>query len=155
MTPPKGAVEILHERNALDFVVQSLSDRASSHAATGSRRVRGTPPGRPRPRQGLVRHLEPIAHDYQDKGTALQYNPAEVGAAKPLLHDFLDPELKTMHPRHKEFRANRSMRDVEPSVNLWLRTMDNIDIEAGGACHEFLQGQEQETRTGRSARARW
>ncbi|MBV8318821.1 MAG: hypothetical protein JOZ53_28115 [Planctomycetaceae bacterium] len=32
MTPPKGAVEILAERNALDFVVQTLSDRASSHA---------------------------------------------------------------------------------------------------------------------------
>ena len=32
MTPPKGAVEILTERNALDFVVQTLSDRASSHA---------------------------------------------------------------------------------------------------------------------------
>src|SRR5262249_56748574 len=31
MTPPKGAVEILHERNALDFVVQALSDRAVSH----------------------------------------------------------------------------------------------------------------------------
>jgi hypothetical protein len=46
-----------------------------------------------------------------------------------LLHDFLDPELKTMHSRHKKFRANRSMRDVEPSVNLWLRTMDNIEIE--------------------------
>jgi hypothetical protein len=46
-----------------------------------------------------------------------------------LLHEFLDPELKMMHPRHKKFRANRSMRDVEPSVNLWLRTMDNVEIE--------------------------
>ena len=64
-----------------------------------------------------------------DKGTALQYNSTEVGAAKPLLHDFLDPKLKSMHPRHKKFRANRSMRDVEPSVNLWLRTMDNVEIE--------------------------
>jgi hypothetical protein len=34
-----------------------------------------------------------------------------------------------MNPRHKKFRANRSMRDVEPSVNLWLRTMDNVEIE--------------------------
>ena len=25
-----------------------------------------------------------IAHDYQDKGTALQYNPSEVGAAEAL-----------------------------------------------------------------------
>ena len=70
-----------------------------------------------------------IADKYRNDGTALQYNPAEVAAAKPLLHDFLDPELKTMHARHKKFRANRSMRDVEPSVNLWVKTLDNIDVE--------------------------
>src|SRR5207248_9468380 len=70
-----------------------------------------------------------IAHDYRNHGTDLQYNPSEAGAAKPLLHDFLDPELKTMHARHKKFRANRSMRDVEPSVNLWLRTMDDVEVE--------------------------
>ena len=27
------------------------------------------------------------------------------------------------------FRANRSMRDVEPSVNLWVKTLDNIEVE--------------------------
>ena len=49
--------------------------------------------------------------------------------AEMALIEFLDPELKTVHPRHKKFRANRSMRDVEPSVNLWLRTMDDVEIE--------------------------
>jgi hypothetical protein len=129
MTPPKGATEILHERNALDFVVQVISDRASSHAVLEAAEAEAL-------RQGVrdrVRNLldvwSRIAHDYQSQGTTLQYNPAEAGAAKPLLHDFLDPELKLMHPRHKNFRANRSMRDVEPSVNLWLRTMDNVEIE--------------------------
>ncbi len=34
-----------------------------------------------------------------------------------------------MSSRHKYFRANRSMRDVEPSVNLWVRTMDNAEVE--------------------------
>ena len=70
------------------------------------------------PNLGLVPTLVPF-----------QYNPAEVGAAKPLLHEFLAPELKTVHARQRKFRANRSMRDVEPSVNLWLRTMDNVEIE--------------------------
>ena len=130
MTPAKGAAEILHERNALDFVVQALSDRASSHATAGNGRGRGPAAGRSRPRRTTfsttgARSLTTIT----DNGTALQYNQSEVGAARPLLHDFLDPELKTMHPRHQQFRANRSMRDVEPSVNLWLRTMDNVDIE--------------------------
>jgi hypothetical protein len=129
MTPPKGATEILHERNALDFVVRALADRAISsstlepaEAEALRQRVRDRA-------KDLFDVWSQIAHDYHNKGTALQYNLSEVGAARPLLHDFLDPELKAMHPRHKKFRANRSMRDVEPSVNLWLRTMDNVEIE--------------------------
>ena len=58
----------------------------------------------------------------------MQYQ-AEVGGANPLLHGFLDPELKRLPPRYKKFRANRSMRDVEPSVNLWLKTLEGMDVE--------------------------
>ncbi len=37
--------------------------------------------------------------------------------------------LKRLPARHRKFRANRSMRDVEPEVNLWLRTIDGVEIE--------------------------
>jgi hypothetical protein len=129
MTPPKGASEIKLQRNNLDFVGQALSDRASTHApleAAEAEALRQNVRGRA---NGLFDAWSQIAHDYHNMGTALQYNATEIGAAKPLLHDFLDPELKMMNARHKEFRAGRSMRDVEPSVNLWLRTMDNVEIE--------------------------
>jgi len=55
-----------------------------------------------------------------------------VGQAPPLLHEFLSPEVKNLPPHHPrmKFRANRSMRDVEPSVNLWLKTMDGTVIES-------------------------
>ena len=129
MTPPKGATEILQERNALDFVVQVLSDRAAGHAALEAAEAEALRQAVRNRAKNLFDDWSQIAHDYQNHGTDLQYNPAEVGAAKPLLHDFLDPELKTMNARHKQFRANRSMRDVEPSVNLWLRTMDDVEIE--------------------------
>ena len=52
-----------------------------------------------------------------------------MGAAQRLLYEFLNPELKQLPPRFKKFRANRSMRDVEPSVNLWLKTLDGVEIE--------------------------
>jgi hypothetical protein len=129
MTPPKGAVEILQERGALDFVVRTLSDRAGSHASLEAAESEALRQGVRDRAKDLFDTWSRIAHEYHEKGTALQYNPSEVGAAKPLLRGFLDPELKTMHPRHQKFRANRSMRDVEPSVNLWLRTMDNVEIE--------------------------
>jgi hypothetical protein len=59
----------------------------------------------------------------------LQYQQEE-GAAKRLLYEFLHPELKQVSPRHLRFRANRSMRDVESSVNLWVRTLDGVEVEA-------------------------
>jgi hypothetical protein len=129
MTPAKGATAILQERNALDSVVASLSDRAASHATLEAAESEALRQGVRDRAKDLFDVWSQIAHDYHNQGTALQYNLAEVGAAKPLLHDFLDPELKMMHARHKKFRANRSMRDVEPSVNLWLRTMDNVEID--------------------------
>ncbi|MBI1325734.1 helicase [bacterium] len=128
MTAPKGATEILRHRTDLEFVVKTLSDRAASHAQLE--------PAEAETLRQIVRDRtkdlfdvwSQIAHDYHQNGTTLQYNQREVGAAKPLLREFLDAELKTMHPRHRKFRANRSMRDVEPSVNLWLRTMDNVEL---------------------------
>lgn len=71
------------------------------------------------------------AQDYQQHGITLQYNPFEGGGAKQLLYDFLSPELKTLPPTNPKmkFRANRSLRDVEPSVNIWVRTLENVDVE--------------------------
>ena len=54
---------------------------------------------------------------------------AETGAAQRLLYEFLNPELKKLPPRHRKFRANRSMRDVEPGVNLWVKTLDDLEVE--------------------------
>ncbi len=129
MTPPAGAQAILNQRTALEFVVKSLSDRAASHANQEAPEAEALRQRVSERAKDLFDTWSQIAHDYRENGTALQYNPAEIGAAQPLLHAFLDPELKRIHPRHQKFRANRSMRDVEPSVNLWLRTMDDIAME--------------------------
>ena len=69
-----------------------------------------------------------IAMELNNVGGQLQYQ-TEVGAAQRLLYEFLNPDLKRQPPRLKKFRANRSRRDVEPSVNLWLRTLDDVAIE--------------------------
>jgi hypothetical protein len=71
------------------------------------------------------------AQEYQAVGTGLQYNPVEAGGAKQLLYDFLSSELKTLPPTHwkMKFRAGRSLRDVEPEVNIWVKTLDNIELD--------------------------
>ena len=70
------------------------------------------------------------AKELDDVGGSLQYQ-REAGNASPLLHEFLHPDLKNLPSNHTKmkFRANRSMRDVEPSVNLWLKTIDGIELE--------------------------
>lgn len=129
MTPARGAGEVLRLRTQLDFVSDCLAERARAHAklrAEDAERYRSRVRGRC---QELLDEWTKIAFEYGQSNVALQYSLSESGGARPLLYTFLDPELKTLPRRHKLFRANRSMRDVEPSVNLWLKTIDGIDIE--------------------------
>ena len=126
MTAPKGATEILRERGKLDWVASALAARAAEHAEGDQEEVKHQVLNRSK---RLLDDWEKIAKEYQDNGVQLQYQQEE-GAARPLLYSFLDPELKKLSGRQQKFRANRSMRDVEPSVNLWLKTMDGIEIES-------------------------
>ncbi len=127
LTAPKGATEILKERAKLDWVAQALANRAAAQAENNeaAETIRQRVLDRAK---DLLDEWEKIAKEYSGVGTSLQYQQEE-GAARPLLYTFLDPELKKLHGRHRKFRANRSMRDVEPSVNLWVRTLDNVEVE--------------------------
>jgi hypothetical protein len=71
-----------------------------------------------------------IAMDLSQSGVALQYQQ-EVGSAQRLLYEFLNPELRNLPPQNPKmkFRANRSMRDVEPGVNLWMKKLDGTEVE--------------------------
>lgn len=128
MTAPKGASKILQFRSRLDEVASAIATRAASHARLSASEASSLRK-RLQDQVGKLLDLwEKIAKDYQDQGVELQYQ-REVGAAKRLLYEFLHPELKEVSPRHRYFRANRSMRDVEASVNLWVRTLDNVEVE--------------------------
>ncbi len=128
MTPPTGAQDILQERPRLDFAVRALADRAAAQSSLEAPEAEALRQTVQNWAKDLLDAWSQIADDLGNDGTTLQYNQGEAGGARPLLHEFLDPELRQLGERHRKFRANRSMRDVEPSVNLWLRTMDNVEI---------------------------
>lgn len=130
MTAPKGAGEILKLRGQLEWVAEALAKRAS-HQAEGKTEDEFRDEILKQVRHRLD-EWEKIAKRYRDETTELQYNPGEGGGAKPLLHDFLDRELRNLPRNFSFFRANRSMRDVEPSVNLWLMTFDHAPVEELG-----------------------
>ena len=62
-------------------------------------------------------------------GARLIYQPFENADGPPLLRTPLDPELATLNADERKFKAPRSLRDVEPSVNLLLKRLDGTDIE--------------------------
>jgi hypothetical protein len=130
LTPPRGATEILRERGRLDFAVRALAERAAAHALLSESEAQALRERIRARAHHLLDEWEKIAHEQEQVGGRLQYQPGEGGAAQRLLYEFLNPELKKLPPRHLKFRANRSLRDVEPAVNLWVRTLDNVPVEA-------------------------
>ena len=62
-----------------------------------------------------------VLEDHQDAGVTMQYQKYEKAILKPLLLEMLDSDTRSAH--HRKFRANRSLRDVEPEVNLFLKDL--------------------------------
>ncbi|MEQ1761052.1 MAG: hypothetical protein ABL986_22320, partial [Vicinamibacterales bacterium] len=68
-----------------------------------------------------------VVEDYKKSGVAVQYQKYELKQPKPLLRDMLDTTFESEH--HRKFRANRSLRDVEPNVNLFLKDLSGGQVE--------------------------
>ena len=120
------------ERQQLEAIVQTLADRAFNNMldlpAEDKERLRLRVQERAR---DLLDDWAKVAQDYQNVGTGLQYNPMEAGGAKQLLYDYLSPEVKNLPPDkwQMKFRANWSLRDVEPEVNLFVKTLADEELE--------------------------
>ena len=124
LTAPLGAAALATQRPGLDTNLLSLlSARAAGHATLPQAEAAALEQNVRARAKDLLDEWCRIAHDYAQDGGILQYQQ-EVGGPAHLLYEFLNPKL----PRGWKFRANRSMRDVEPSVNLWLNTLDRQDV---------------------------
>ncbi|WP_322513566.1 DISARM system helicase DrmA [Chloroflexus sp.] len=76
----------------------------------------------------LLDAWERIVDEYTEQGGTVQYQPFEGKRnAKALLRDPLDKAMVSDDQR--KFRVGRSLRDVEPEVNLYLRDFHNQVIE--------------------------
>ncbi|WP_420618556.1 DISARM system helicase DrmA [Candidatus Poriferisocius sp.] len=59
-----------------------------------------------------------VVDDYKGANTAVKYQQYEPTVGKPLLREMLEEEFES--PHHRKFRANRSLRDVEPEINIYI-----------------------------------
>ena len=62
-----------------------------------------------------------VLGDYSSANTAVRYQKHEGRAGGHLLREMLEEGFES--PHHGKFRANRSLRDVEPEVNLSIRPL--------------------------------
>jgi hypothetical protein len=118
MTSALGAGGVLLHRPALAAFAERMAERARNHdpelPPEEAEKLHGKVLARC---NALLDDWLNIAKDFKSKNTALQYQKEE-GAAQRLLYEPLSPELKDIGKVRRQFRANRSMRDVEPVVEV-------------------------------------
>lgn len=123
LTAPAKAAAIVRHREELEFAIAALAQRAAGHdeelEATEAEELCQ------KIRHRAIDLFDAWERIARDKGK-LQYQQ-EVGEAPPLLRNFLDPDLEKQPAIAQKFKAQRSLRDVEPVVNLWVKNPDNIE----------------------------
>ena len=129
LTPPRGALGAADHRAALGRIADILVSRARAHRSMDTaeeQRLEAIV----RARVGdLLDSWAKVAQRQKTAGARLVYQPHEGADGPHLLFDPLDPELLKKDADARKFRVPRSLRDVEPPVNLWVKTLEGVDIE--------------------------
>jgi len=137
MTPSTGALAITAERTALTVIADILAERGRKHKSGLSpeeeQRLDANLRGRVK---DLLDSWYKVAKAQQENNARLRYQEYEGAAGPALLRTPLDPLGADLQPAQdaRKFKAPRSLRDVEPSVNLWLSKLDGgmVDLPVEG-----------------------
>jgi hypothetical protein len=128
MTSALGASNVGSQRPALDAVIEAIASRAEAHSpdldATASSELRQQV-------RAQVLDLIDTWQQIADRDKRLQYQK-EADLAPPLLLDALNPEADKEPLERQKFKAYRSLRDVEATVNLWVRDPSGMNVEDEG-----------------------
>lgn len=126
MNPAQGAELILRLRNDLENLIQIFEIRAENHDSklSSEERTGYTSNILSRCRR-ILDDWYTIAQQFATTNTRFQYQRWEARIPAHLLFDWFDSELQTLPEIRKRFRANRSMRDVENSVDVSTRNLND------------------------------
>ena len=119
---------LFRDRSSFSDVVE-LTSRVGTDKVAEARRRLGCPfhDRKQRVDCAIATNMISVGLDIQ----RLQYQKYEASTRKPLLREMLDTDFDSHH--HRKFRTNRSLRDVEPQVNLFLRDLSSRLGGDGGA----------------------
>ncbi len=129
LTPPQGAERIASVRAALEKrLVETFRARVEQQPIADDDERNERLLGVQRRVVDLLDAWCTIFEEYKGDGVAMQYQKYELDRPKPLLRELLDRDFESEN--HRKFRANRSLRDVEPEVNLFLKDLGSSkDLE--------------------------
>ena len=120
LTPPKGAEQIASVRADLETRTRAIFRERVEQQPLDDAAERDEVRASVDSRIGdLLDSWRTIYEGYADEGVDLQYQKYELTQPRPLLREMLDKDGLSAHAA--KFRVGRSLRDVEPSVNLFLR----------------------------------
>jgi hypothetical protein len=122
MTKPAGANKIHDHRKDADRAVELLASRAASLATDGANETR-IKNGLMRRGKSLLDSWETLVREGKEgagQRTYSRFDKKRPGG-KPLLYLALDDDKQDQNTDAKKFCAPTSMRDVEPTVHLWLQ----------------------------------
>lgn len=123
LTPAHGAMDIEKHRAVADAVIEALVQRAEQHLAMSSDEAERLTAYLRKRGKNVVDLWCKLVHEARSEGAAKrQYSrfDHDKSAGRPLLVMALDDEVSDRSEAEREFVAPTSMRDVEPSVHLWL-----------------------------------
>ncbi len=129
LTPPEGAERIAEVRAALEQrLVEIFRTRVEQQPIADDEERNERLLGVQRRVVDLLDAWRTVFEEYKGNGVRMQYQPYELDQPKPLLREMLDRDFDSAN--HRKFRANRSLRDVEPEVNLFLKDLGSSkDLE--------------------------
>ena len=79
--------------------------------------------------QSLIDDWAKLAHGAGEDGVTFGYtNERNSGVSVPLLREMIDPDRDRLNDTQLRFRAPRSLRDVEPTSLLGIKTPEGQDI---------------------------
>ena len=125
LTPSVAAAEVeLHDKETRE-IAKAVGERAQRHTdglpqdfgAYVTSRV-----------QSLLDDWAMLARNAGDGGVTFGYSRRDRGVSTPLLREMIDPDRNTLNETQLRFRAPRSLRDVEPSVLLAVKTPEGNEI---------------------------
>lgn len=125
LAPFKGVERLGDERSDVErFLLETFRDRVEHQPGVLDEEERAELLRSVRDRiVDLLDSWQHVVDSYREAGVGVQYQKHEKRqqTLKPLLREMLDREFETEH--HRKFRVNRSLRDVEPEVNVYVQDL--------------------------------